>query len=295
MTSLEFLALALQVGDKVHIYFDYNFNGVEQCDAYFMGFRHYGKALIRDFQDLSPVFYEADQDGKPTRRLLQGATSWSTCALRHVRRLSPLKLTANAVMAMCDLKEEVDRASHDALLTYMADYARCHPGRPKIFLDPDNSISATLQDKYCSYSGTIVAISFVDGKLHFDISTETNLEKDVPDFRDASRCGVIVEDETYLLKLLFGALKEPYYPEDDETFFDYIRPGAKLRWNDNPYYIERSMKAGPTVTVVGITSKDGRVAANTPVTIFSSSRRTRVTVNAKELEPLELQARPNKR
>lgn len=287
MTILDLLALALQSGDKVHITFAYPSNGVHECDAYFMGFRHYGKGLVRDFLELYPVFYEAGRDGHATRRLLHGVSSWSPSALRHVSRLSPMKLTADAVVAICDLKAEVDRAAHDALLTFMADYARCHPGRPKIYLDPDGSMSATLQDKYCSYSGTIEAVSFVDGRILYDVSTEMELEKDVPDYRDASRGGVYVEDETYLYKLLLGASKEPYYPEEDESFFEYIRPGAKLRWNDNPEFIERFMKPGPVVTVMGAIPPNGAVTADTSVTIILCNNERRVTVKAKELEPLE--------
>ena len=292
MTILSFLALALRAGDKVHITFSHKKDDARECDAYFGGFRHYGKGLLRDFLDIYPVFYEAKPDGSPSRRLLHGRESWSLESFLSITSLTPLRMTPEAVSAICDLKSKIDRTSHEMLVEFMADYAKCHPGRPKIFLDPDDGVSVKLDQKYCSYTGGIVAVSFIDGKIYYDISTQMELNKDVPDYRDVCRCGAYVEDETYLLKKLYDAKKEPYFPNDDENFFDYIKPGVILRWNDVPDYIERFKKPGPTVMVVSLPGDDNVITPDTIVTVRmlcdgSFEDGMEVTVKAGELEPLE--------
>lgn len=287
MTILDFLALALQIGDKVHIRFNYSGEDNE-CDAYFGGFRRYENRLIRDFLDIFPVFYEVNaHNGVSTRRLLRGVSGWSISALQSVRRLSPMKLTPDAVMAVCDLKEMIDKEAHTYLVNFMRDYATCHPGRPKIYLDLDDGVSATLDDKYCSYPGRIIAVSFIDGGLHYDIQTDTDLEKDVPDYRDVSRGGIFVENETMLLKTILNTVESPYYPEY-EDFFDFIKRGAEVRWNDVPEYISRMKKPGPLVKVIGIHEFDedgGPIDENTAIRIKYDLEEPVIIVKAKELEP----------
>ena len=285
MTILDFLSLALQTGDKVHIRFNYSGEDNE-CDAYFGGFRCYDN-IIRDFFSICPIFYEVGKDGKQSRRLLKGERCFSPSSLLSVRRLSPMKLTPDAVVAVCDLKEMIDKEAHAYLVNFMRDYATCHPGRPKIYLDLDDGVSATLDDKYCSYPGRIIAVSFIDGGLHYDIQTDTDLEKDVPDYRDVSRYGIFVENETILLKTILNTVEAPYYPED-EDFFDFIKRGAEVRWNDVPEYISRMKKPGPLVKVIGIHEFDedgGPIDENTPIRIKADPEEPVIIVKAKELEP----------
>ena len=288
MTILDFLALALQAGDKVHIVFAHKDKDGKnpETDAFFGGFRCWDN-ICRDFYSFLPIFYEVGKDGNKSRRLLLGERCFSPSSLLSVRRTSPMSLTADAVGAICNMKYNIDREAHQSIVDYMKRYVELHPGRPKVYLNPDDGVSATLDDKYCSYPGRIIAVSFIDGGLHYDIQTDTDLEKDVPDYRDVSRCGIFVENETELLKTILNTVEAPYYPED-EDFFDFIKRGAKVRWNDVPEYISRMKKPGPLVKVIGIHEFDeegGPVDENTPIRIKTDEEEPVIIVKAKELEP----------
>ena len=288
MTILDFLALALQAGDKVHIVFAHKDKDGKnpETDAFFGGFRCWDN-ICRDFYSFLPIFYEVGKDGNQSRRLLLGERCFSPSSLLSVRRTSPMSLTADAVGAICNMKYNIDREAHQSIVDYMKRYVELHPGRPKVYLNPDDGVSATLDDKYCSYPGRIIAVSFIDGGLHYDIQTDTDLEKDVPDYRDVSRCGIFVENETELLKTILNTVEAPYYPED-EDFFDFIKRGAKVRWNDVPEYISRMKKPGPLVKVIGIHEFDeegGPVDENTPIRIKTDEEEPVIIVKAKELEP----------
>ena len=288
MTILDIITLCLQSGDKVHIVFAHKDKDGKnpETDAFFGGFRCWDN-ICRDFYSFLPIFYEVGKDGNQSRRLLLGERCFSPSSLLSVRRTSPMSLTADAVGAICNMKYNIDREAHQSIVDYMKRYVELHPGRPKVYLNPDDGVSATLDDKYCSYPGRIIAVSFIDGGLHYDIQTDTDLEKDVPDYRDVSRCGIFVENETELLKTILNTVEAPYYPED-EDFFDFIKRGAKVRWNDVPEYISRMKKPGPLVKVIGIHEFDeegGPVDENTPIRIKTDEEEPVIIVKAKELEP----------
>ena len=292
MKILDFLALALKAGDKVHIKFNYTTPYEEkECDAVFAGFRHYGKGLIHDFLDIFPVFYEVGENGKSTQRLLHGVPSWDAESFQSIQRITPLRMAPEAVSAIYDLRTRINSAAYKMILELMESYVKIHPGRPKILLDPDDGVSVMLSNKYCSYTGIIVGVSFKDGKIRYDISTQRDFKEDILDFRDAPRCGAYVEDETYLLKVLNSTMLEPYFP-DDEKFFDYIKPGAVLRWNDDLQCMNKLGKPGPKVRVLAVTGNDRVITPETIVKVYTfqdgqEDDGMEVTVNAGELEPLE--------
>lgn len=105
MTMLEIISLCLQYGDKVHIVLahkDKDGNPIE-TDAFFGGFRCWDN-ICRDFDSLLPIFYEVGKDGNKTRKLLLGERCFSPSSLLSVRRTSPMKPTADAVKAICNMK-----------------------------------------------------------------------------------------------------------------------------------------------------------------------------------------------
>lgn len=286
MTILDIIALALQAGDKVHIVFahkDKDGNNPE-TDAFFGGFRCWDN-ICRDFYSFLPIFYEVGKDGNKSRRLLLGVRCFSPSSLLSVRRTSPMRLTAEAVGAICNMRYSIDREAHQSIVDYMKRYVELHPGRPKVYLNPDDGVSATYDDKYASYNGTIYAMSFKNGQLFYDVSTEMDLMKEAPDYRDAC-CGcVFVPDETYLLKVLLNQECDPYVPEDEEDFFDFIKVNETVRWIGN-----NKKRLGPLVKIVGthdFPEEGGPVWQDTHIRIIPEGEEEVITVKASELEPAE--------
>ncbi len=53
MTTLDIIALCLRYGEKVHIYLNPDKTGkCVHSDAFFAGFRHFGKGIIKSFDSL---------------------------------------------------------------------------------------------------------------------------------------------------------------------------------------------------------------------------------------------------
>ena len=284
MTILDIIALSLQAGDKVHIVFahkDKDGNNPE-TDAFFGGFRCWDN-ICRDFYSFLPIFYEVGKDGNQSRRLLLGESCFSPSTLLSVRRTSPMRLTADAVEAICNMKYNIDREAHQSIVDYMKRYVELHPGRPKVYLNPDDSVSATYDDKYASFNGTIYAVSFKNGQLFYDVNTEMDLKKDAPDYRDARRGCVFVPDETYILKVLLNQECDPYVPKDEEDFFDFIKVNETVRWIGY-----NKKRLGPLVKVVGthdFPKEGGPVWQDTHIRIIPEGEEEVITVKASELEP----------
>lgn len=297
MTTLDIIALCLRYGEKVHIYLNPDKTGKRvDTDAFFTGFRHYGKGIIRSFDSLYPVFHSVRKDGTMSSKLLGGMDAWSPLSIASITKLENIEMNAEVVPALVELQYNLQKGSHDALIGIMKHYAQMHPGRPKVWFSEDDGVSATLEAKYCSYSGTIYAVSIIDGKIHYDISTEMDYQRDVPDYRDVSRCGVFVEDELYLLKVVLNTIKDYSEPcEYDplkEEFYKFIKPGARVRYSNNDPEIRAYQKKmdlpGPIVTIVKVnTEEDGVIECSTEVEIRTEGENPRTFIaDACDLEPL---------
>ena len=295
MTTLDIIALCLQYGEKVHIYLNPDKTGKRvDTDAFFAGFRHYGKGIIRNFDSLYPVFHSVSKDGTMSSKLLGGMDAWSPLSIAGIVKLENKEVNPEAVPALVELQYNLQKGSHDALLSIMKHYAQMHPGRPKVWFSEDDGVSATLDDKYGSYSGTIYAVSIIDGKIHYDISTETDYQRDVPDYRHDSCGSVFVKDELYLLKIVINTIKGYNKPCEydplEEEFYKFVKPGARVRYNEpeSRAYRENIGLPGPIVTIIKVnTEKDGVVEWNTEVEIRTEGENPRtVTADACDLEPL---------
>lgn len=290
MTIYDILALCLRYGEKVRIYFNHNSEkGNSGTEAYFAGYRIYEKGIIKDPYGLFPVFHAVDKNGKMSNRLLNGVKSWSPSSLAGIVKVEKKEIDQDVVPALVELNSTLQRESHDAIIAVMKKYAKMHPGMPKIWLDEGNGVAGTLDDKYCSYSGTVVAVSYIDGVLHYDISTQMDYDTDVPDYRDVSRCGVYIEDELYLLKAILANVKmtkpDPDIHARTEEYYSFIKPDSRVRYNDDCRYRIAQELPGPIVTVKKVcVGPDDTPTFDTEVTIIKDGEE--LSVQAYELEPL---------
>ena len=290
MTIYDILALCLRYGEKVRIYFSHNSEKeTSGTEAYFAGYRIYEKGIIKDPYGLFPVFHVVDKNGKMSNRLLDGVKSWSPSSLAGIVKVEKKEIDLDAVPALVALNTTLQRESHDAVIAVMKKYAKMHPGMPKIWLDEENGVAGTLDDKYCSYPGTVVAVSYIDGILHYDISTQTDYDTDVPDYREVSRCGVYIEDDLYLLKAILANVKmtkpDPDIHARTEEYYSFIKPGSRVRYNDDCRYRIAQELPGPIVTVKKVCAgSDNTPAFDTEVTIIKDGQE--LSVQAYELEPL---------
>lgn len=292
MTILDILTLCLRYGDRVHLFLekkDENGQSVEK-DAFFAGFRRYEDGIIRDFNGLFPVFHEVNAQGKMSNRLLDGVRSWSPEAITAIRKTEEPRIDPQSVPALTELQRTLQNESLCAIKSVMQRFAAMHPGRPKLWFGNDDSVSCIFEGKYSSSGGTVNAVSYVDGHLFYDIHLDDgDYEKDVPDIFDVCRNGVYVENKLFLLESILGAIKAPAWPDadscdpDGERFFDYIVPGARLRWNDTDKFRLYCGKSGPAVTVTMVPS--GPIAYDSIIGISFEGKN--VKVQACELEPME--------
>ncbi len=294
MTILDIMALCLQYGEKVHIVFSYkDENGKQkETDAYFGGIRYYEGPVIKDFQDFFPIFKEIDKNGNMSNRLLKGVTSWSPQSLQSISKLTNEELRPEAIPSLVELAYNLKQKSHDSILNLMKSFAHAHPGRPKIWLPYSDGVSGVLDAKYCSYSGTIIAVSLVGDELKYDINTGCDVDNDVPDYRDVCRCGIWVEDELYLLKVILDSIEDPVlqYPDEmtdqfsvEDGFFSYIKPGARLRYSED---YKQMRFPGPIVKVKNVHIEDDTIDGKTFVDIVSECNGKELSVEAYTLEPL---------
>ncbi len=291
---MDVFALCLQYGEKVHIVFkhkDENGSHVE-ADAFFGGYKHYGGKVVTDAYGFFPIFREITKKGEMSNRLLSGVSCWSPDSLLHITKLSEKEFHPETIPSLVDLTCNLKRKSHDFVVGLMKSFAHAHPGRPKIWLPYSDGVSGVLDAKYCSYSGTIIAVSLVGDELKYDISTECDIDKDVPDYRDVCRCGVWVDDELYLLKVILDSIEDPVlrYPDEmidqfsvEDGFFSYIKPEARLRYSED---YKQMRFPGPIVKVKNVHIEDDTIDGNTIVDVVSECDGEELSVEAYTLEPL---------
>lgn len=288
MNKLDIISLCLQYGDKVHIVLthkDKDGNPIE-TDAFFTGFRNYDRGKVRDFYGIFPVFVEAKPDGTMGRRLLGGVHSWSPESIQSIRVISEEDISLEAVSAFIRMGDNLAQKAHRKLLSVMKQYARMHPGRPRVYLGYDNAVAATLYGRYGNNACTIHAVTFRDGHLLYDAKTSDGEYKDYPDSGENSTQGVYVDHELFLLKAVLSSIEEPCIP-DNESYFDFLKINARVRWNDGSAYRKALGKPGPVVTVKRIheyEEEGGPVDGDTPIIIDNGT--SEVTVKASDLEPL---------
>lgn len=128
-------------------------------------------------------------------------------------------LTISALERYLKASGEMSRRCEKQFIRMAKAYIKKHPELKdkKIWFDPDATINGELDTKHGgSWVGNIIAVGFdKKGHITFDISTEYDLQKDVPSVFE-SGYGVYLEDWVYALKVLLRHFEEPYDPEEDE-------------------------------------------------------------------------------
>lgn len=280
MTIQDIIALGLRCGDRVSLLLT---DGTAE-NAIFSGFRTCQRsgAVIRDFSVLLPVFKTVPASGTP--RLLHGIDCWPPGRIAHIKVESCVRLLPEDVRMMNKMKDTFEAQSTAELKRLLAFYADRHPGRPKVYVGYAG-YDATFEGKHDSFPVNVISVGAKDGRLVFDVSSSFYNETDTPLVFDAGY-GVFIQDYAYLLQEVQESILRHCAPEyDDEThFFDFLRKGASVRWNDHPELdIAMTAPGKPSATFRVETVPEDQVLPDDLITI----RRGHVTheVPARELEP----------
>lgn len=284
MTTLEILALCLRYGEKVKIYYGPSDNKkVSEAVAYFAGYYTSGKEYIRNANDLLPVFKAVTKDGKMSNRFLNDLKAWPPSSIRAITKIEKEPINPDDVPAFLSLDRTIKKESRDCIVSLLTRYTKMHPGRPKLWFDGENLIGGTVYTKHDSYACSVYAISLVDGKLLYDVSTDMDNETGIEN--------VEITDKIGLLDSVLKAIKGPNKPDPDvcpleeEDFYEFIVPGALVRYNDNSDYRSYQELPGPIVEVVSVNDdEDLPTDFDTDVVIEIDGEKK--SVKAWELEPI---------
>lgn len=173
--------------------------------------------------------------------------------IRSIKRITPMVWTGEHIDALIGLNSYSEKSARAAIITLMERYAANHPGRPVIYFPEEQTFVATLDSKYSSYTGDVGSLTIKNGQIEYEIFTD-NGKKTAYDFLDGGN--LYIESYVYLLETINHSLAVNTQPNDNyyndkffEEFYGFIKPGARVRFNNDSAYKDRP---GPIVEIIKV-------------------------------------------